>query len=109
MRKLFAAMLLVLLTFVAFAYVKNVIYFIGDGMGFNHVYLASILEGKTLNMMKTPYTGIMSTFAANTWVTDSAAAGTALACGFKTNNGMIGMLPNKRSCHQSWKSPKLME
>lgn len=94
MRKLLVVLLVVLLSFVAFAYVKNVIYFIGDGMGFNHVYLASLLEGKPLNMMKAQHVGIVKTFSANTWVTDSAAAGTALATGFKTNNGMIGMLPN---------------
>lgn len=97
MKKVLAVILLLALTFVAFAHVKNVIYFIGDGMGFNHLYLASLLEGKTLNIMKTPYTGIVKTFSANTWVTDSAAAGTALATGFKTNNGMIGMLPNQES------------
>jgi Alkaline phosphatase len=45
MRRLFVALvLIVLMTFVLASYVKNVIYFIGDGMGFNHVYLASILE-----------------------------------------------------------------
>ncbi|WGS66080.1 alkaline phosphatase [Marinitoga aeolica] len=32
--------------------------------------------------------------SANSNVTDSAAAGTALFSGFKTNNGMIGMLPD---------------
>ncbi len=96
MRRLFVALVLILLmTFVLASYVKNVIYFIGDGMGFNHVYLASILEGRPLNMMKSQHVGIVKTFSANTWVTDSAAAGTALASGFKTNNGMIGMLPNK--------------
>lgn len=95
MKKLFLLLLLTVLFGVVMAsYVKNVIYFIGDGMGFNHVYLASVLEGKPLNMMKAQHVGIVKTFSANTWVTDSAAAGTALASGFKTNNGMIGMLPN---------------
>ncbi|HBT38499.1 MAG: Alkaline phosphatase [Thermotoga sp. 50_1627] len=93
-RLLIILMLVLLVTFVTASYVKNVIYFIGDGMGFNHVYFASILEGRPLNMMKSQHVGIVKTFSANTWVTDSAAAGTALATGFKTNNGMIGMLPN---------------
>ncbi|MCS7175563.1 alkaline phosphatase [Pseudothermotoga sp.] len=94
MKKLLTVLLLFASIVLVLAHVKNVIYFIGDGMGFNHVYLASILEGRPLNMMKTQYVGIVRTFSANTWVTDSAAAGTALASGFKTKNGMIGMLPN---------------
>lgn len=95
MRKSLVVLLLILSLTLTIAHVRNVIYFIGDGMGFNHVYLASILEGRPLSMMKTQYVGIVKTFSANTWVTDSAAAGTAMATGFKTNNGMIGMLPNK--------------
>ncbi|MEN3008838.1 alkaline phosphatase [Pseudothermotoga sp.] len=94
MKKLLTVLLLFASIVLVLAYVKNVIYFIGDGMGFNHVYLASILEGRPLNMMKTQYVGIVRTFSANTWVTDSAAAGTAMASGFKTKNGMIGMLPS---------------
>ena len=35
--------------------------------------------------------GTVRTYAANTWVTDSAASGTAYAAGVKTNNGFISM------------------
>lgn len=73
----------------------NVIFLIGDGMSMNQVVLASILEGKVLEIMKFPYTGITLTYSADSWVTDSAPAGTALASGFKTLNGTIGILPNK--------------
>ncbi|KAK0390946.1 hypothetical protein NLU13_0449 [Sarocladium strictum] len=38
--------------------------------------------------------GLTRTQSANNLVTDSGAAGTALACGFKTNNGALGVLPN---------------
>jgi len=79
---------------IAQGYVKNVILLIGDGMGINQVLLSSYLEGRVLNMMKAPFTGFVLTYSANSNVTDSAAAGTALACGFKTNNGMIGILPD---------------
>ncbi len=48
-------------------------------------------------MEKLPVTGLMKTHSANSSITDSAAAGTALACGIKTNNGMIGMDPDKKS------------
>jgi len=74
--------------------VKNVIFLIGDGMGSNQILLTSYLEGRELYMMQMPYTGYAITYSADSNVTDSAAAGTALASGYKTNNGFIGMLPN---------------
>lgn len=75
--------------------VRNVILLIGDGMGFNHVELARHSAGpsKTLWMDTLPVKGQITTRSANKHVTDSAAAGTALACGIKTNNGMIGVDP----------------
>ena len=78
---------------------KYIFLFIGDGMGFSHVALTesylSYKEGKlggvrTL-MSSFPCCGNVSTFSANRNVTCSAAAGTAIACGQKANNGMIGM------------------
>ncbi len=76
--------------------VKNIIYCIGDGMGLSQVALTRTkavgLNGK-LYMEKMPVTGIVKTHSANSTVTDSAAAGTALACGIKTNNGTIGQDP----------------
>ena len=76
--------------------VKNVIFCIGDGMGVSQVALARTkaagLGGK-LYMEKMPFTGLARTHSANATVTDSAAAGTALACGIKTNNGTLGMNP----------------
>lgn len=95
MRKVLLLLLaLVLVVAVAFGFVKNVIYMIGDGMSFNNLVLASYLEGKRLTLLNTPYTGWVLTHSADSIVTDSAAAGTALLSGFKTNNGMIGMLPD---------------
>ena len=78
---------------------KYVFYFIGDGMGTNEVlatqmYLADI-EGtigyKPLCFAQFPYTGMAFTYAANTFITDSAAAGTALSTGKKTNSGVLGI------------------
>jgi len=51
-------------------------------MGINQVLLSSYTEGRVLNMMKTPYTGFVLTYSANSNVIDSAVAGTALATGF---------------------------
>jgi alkaline phosphatase len=81
---------------------KYVFYFIGDGMGLAQVnnteYYLSQKEGKLgttpLCFASFPYTGFANTFSANSNVTDSSAAGTALASGHKTNNGMMGQLPD---------------
>lgn len=70
---------------------RNIILLIGDGMGIAQLYAAQITNGNSLNMISFPYTGLMTTNAANNFITDSGAAGTALATGQKTNNGMIGM------------------
>ena len=80
--------------------VRNVILCIGDGMGVNQVALASMkaagLGGK-LYMERLPVSGLVRTHSADSSVTDSAAAGTALATGIKTRNGMIGMCPEERA------------
>lgn len=82
----------------ASAQAKNAILFIGDGMGFGQVTAARIFEGNardgklTLDTME--HTAIVRTYSADMMVTDSASAGTAMASGVKTNNGMVGQLPN---------------
>ena len=70
---------------------KNVIYLIGDGMGLNQIYAGMTANGGTLNIERCTHTGLAKTYSANSYITDSAAGGTALATGNKTNNGMIGM------------------
>jgi len=78
--------------------VKNVILLIGDGMGINQITAArlSLAEGAyaVLNLDTMPYTGFSINFAANNLVTDSAAAATALATGFRTDTGRLGTLPD---------------
>ncbi len=76
---------------------RNVILMIGDGMGQEHVWAAWLCNGGKLNITSLPYTGFSCTVSANKTVTDSAAGGTALACGGKTDNGMLGQAPNGRS------------
>jgi alkaline phosphatase len=73
---------------------KNIILLIGDGMGDAHVYAAMSVSQQQLNMAKFPFSGFIITRSANNYVTDSGAGGTALSCGVKTNNGMIGMTPD---------------
>ena len=72
----------------------NIIFMIGDGMGFNHIQAALTVSGNKLFMSDFPYTGIQKTHSLNDYITDSPAGGTALACGVKTNNGIIGMSPD---------------
>ena len=79
---------------------KYVFYFIGDGMGVNQVngtetYLAA-LEGRIgvtpILFGSFPVAGLVTTYSGTNGVTDSAAAGTALATGHKTKNGSLGVL-----------------
>lgn len=77
--------------------VKNVILMIGDGMGLEQLSAAWVVNGRHLNITDNfPYTGLQWTYSASKLVTDSAAAGTALATGSKTNNGMIAMSPDRQ-------------
>lgn len=86
---------------------KYVFYFIGDGMGQNQVlttemYLAE-LEGKInrkpLCFTGFPVTGQCVTFSTTNGITDSSAAGTALASGEKTKSGTLGVRPDGTPVH----------
>ena len=71
---------------------KNVIFCIGDGMGFEKVKAAGMYahgEAGTLSFEAFPYQGEVTTHSADSSMTDSAAAATALATGFKVNNGVL--------------------
>ena len=74
---------------------KNIILFIGDGMGLSQVTAGKIAKG-TLEMERCPVTGFVTTWADGALVTDSAAAATALATGVKTRNGALGVDPNDK-------------
>ena len=71
--------------------IKNVIFMIGDGMGVPDVYAAMTVSTEPLNIEDCPVTGLQTTFSSDNYVTDSGAAGTALATGTKTKNGAIGV------------------
>ena len=76
---------------------KYIFYFIGDGMGPGQVMTAETYNRLVLNapdkltMSSFPVNSFSTTYSASSPVTDSAAAGTALATGHKTKNGMLGM------------------
>ena len=44
-----------------------------------------------LQMLQFPVASMATSYSANRQITDSAAAGTALATGSKTGNGMVGV------------------
>lgn len=80
---------------------KYVFLMIGDGMGYAQRQLATLylqqLSGndtRQLVMDKFPVQGVNTTYALDTIVTDSAAAGTALATGQKTNKGLLSVAPD---------------
>lgn len=70
--------------------VKNIIFFIGDGMGVAQVSAAMMKSDDKLNMEKCDASALCVTTSLTNKVTDSAAGGTALATGKKTRNGVIG-------------------
>ncbi len=75
---------------------QSIILFVGDGMGSGHRQAAQwqvVGEADALQTDALPTHGALRTGSANSTVTDSAAAGTALATGVKTNNGMIAQDP----------------
>lgn len=74
---------------------KNVILLIGDGMGPNQIKAGEVYKGETLCMQQFPYRAMVETRSANAEITDSAAAGTALATGTRTNNGYVGVTTEK--------------
>ncbi len=82
---------------------RNVILLIADGMGHAHRTAARLalhgLEGGRprgwLAMDTLPVEGVLSTSSLSGLVTDSAAAGHALATGTKTANGMLGVWPDE--------------
>jgi alkaline phosphatase len=79
---------------------KNVILFLGDGMGISTVVASRIYEGQqrgvdgesnALSFEKLPWTALSKTYSHDTQVTDSAAGITAITTGVKTRNKVIGL------------------
>ena len=80
---------------------RNVILLIGDGMGQAHRFAGQLLaagQHGRLAMDRLQHLGQMGTLSADptTFVTDSAAAATAIATGVKTHNGSVSIDPEGR-------------
>lgn len=106
MKKLIYTLFFVLISVVANGQAKYVFYFIGDGMGVNQVngtemFQAELQNGRIgvepLLFTQFPVATMATTFSATNSVTDSAAAGTALATGKKTYNHAISVNEEKNA------------
>ena len=103
MKRIVLILSVIMLSVSAFAQQpKYVFYFIGDGMGANAIQLTELFRASMkgelgtdpLCMTQFPVATMSTHFSANRNTTDSAASGTALATGKKTNNGRIGIGPD---------------
>ncbi|MER2089928.1 MAG: alkaline phosphatase [Sporosarcina sp.] len=72
--------------------VENIIFMIPDGYSSSYATNYRLFKGEE-SVMDPHLVGMHRTYSANSEVTDSAAAGTAMATGTKTNNGIISMDP----------------
>ena len=81
---------------------KNVILFIGDGMGISTITAARIYEGQkrgetgeenSLSFEKFPNVALVKTYNTNAQVPDSAGTATAMHSGVKTRIGVLGIGP----------------
>ncbi len=79
---------------------KNVILFVGDGMGISTVTSARILEGQLngrpgeenrLFFETFPYTALSKTYSWDQQTSDSAPTMTAIVTGYKTRGGMLSV------------------
>ena len=72
---------------------------IGDGMGFPQIAVSRILAleaGERFRFEGLPVTALVTTRSASNPTTDSAASGTAMAAGIKTNNQFVGVGPDQK-------------
>ena len=106
MKRLFSIIFVVLATVIFTANIchakapKYIFLFIGDGMAAPQRMVAEEFARHaghgTLVINHMPYHGTTRTASSTSLVTDSAAAGTAIACGEKTHNGVIGLAKDKK-------------
>lgn len=99
--KNYKSLTLIILVFVLSVFVgtasaekpRNIIFLIGDGMGIAHITATRLFKGE-LALERFKIMGLHMTHSSDSLVTDSAAAGTALATGHRTNTGMLGLCPD---------------
>ena len=72
----------------------NIIMMIGDGMGVTQVSSGMYSNNNYSSFERSDFVGLIKTHSADNLITDSAAAGTAMSAGIKTNNKVVGMDKN---------------
>ncbi|XP_075725934.1 alkaline phosphatase, tissue-nonspecific isozyme-like isoform X2 [Rhipicephalus microplus] len=90
---------------------KNVVLFLGDGMGVSTVTAARIYKGQSkynnsgeeyvLSWERFPYVALSKTYGLDTQTSDSANSATAYLCGVKANMGTLGVdsTVKAKQCH----------
>ncbi|MGI8466910.1 MAG: alkaline phosphatase [Pyrinomonadaceae bacterium] len=90
---------------------KNVILFLGDGMGVSTITAARILEGQLrgesgeenrLSFEEFPYSAFSKTYSANQQTSDSAPTMSAIVTGVKTDEGVLSV--NQNIVHDDYKT-----
>lgn len=90
---------------------KNVIIFVGDGMGISTLTAARIFEAQQrgesgeenhLSFEMFPYSALSKTYSANQQTSDSAPTMSAIITGVKTDEGVISV--NQNVIHADWKT-----
>ena len=95
---------------------RNVILFIGDGMGVSTVTAARIFDGQSLGLSGEehslifetfPHVALVKTYNTNQQVPDSAGTATAMMTGIKTRAGVINIGPqaHRRDCRAALDNP----
>ena len=90
---------------------KNIILFVGDGMGISTVTAARILDGQLKGMLgeenqfsfeQFPFSGLSKTYKVDAQTPDSAGTMTALISGIKPSAGLLGVTENvqRGQCNQ---------
>jgi alkaline phosphatase len=92
---------------------KNVILFIGDGMGVSTLTASRILEGQMrgesgeenrLSFEEFPYSALSKTYSANQQTSDSAPTMSAIITGIKTDEGILSV--NQNVVHADYRTVK---
>ncbi len=82
-------------------YAKNIVLFVGDGMGLPTISASSIVHTQqnkqktdaSLSFEKFPYVGLIKTYSTSAQTPDSASTMTAISTGVKTSSGMVSINP----------------
>lgn len=75
----------------------NIVIFIADGMGMNHLSAAALKSDEDLNITRLENISFLKCSSLSSLSPDNAAAITAITTGVKTNNGTVGMDQNNVS------------